>query len=306
MNKKLLTYLSLFVILVFIGYIIYDSSRPGLIAQDQVETSENESLPDLWKISAELPVEVGSLTSVSSSAKGSIYVGGDSFVLCYDSDLKSTWTLKTPYPVTALSASGDTLFAATMDLLLVISSDGKIMDEWGPFEDKGFITSVTSNRSYVAFADAGNKMVFVLDKNGQVKYLVGQSGEKFVVPSPYFDVSLDTDNDLFVANTGMRRIEKRSIDGDIESYFGEPGTAPESFCGCCNPAHMISVPQGFVTAEKGINRIKVLSKTGQFVEFVSSNNNFMVSMPLDLASADGKTIYAANPADSKLYVFTRK
>jgi hypothetical protein len=32
----------------------------------------------------------------------------------------------------------------------------------------------------------------------------------------------------------------------------------------------------------------------------------LASIPLDLASLDGTTIYAANPADSKLYIFKRK
>jgi len=96
------------------------------------------------------------------------------------------------------------------------------------------------------------------------------------------------------------------MEGDLKSYFGEPGTAPGAFCGCCNPAHFSVIPQGFVTAEKGINRIKILDRTGKFIEYVSSKNKFMASVPLDLTSIDGKSIYAANPADSKLYIFTRK
>jgi hypothetical protein len=119
-------------------------------------------------------------------------------------------------------------------------------------------------------------------------------------------VALDSDNTLFIANTGHRRIETRTIEGVFKSYFGEPGMAPGAFCGCCNPSHFILIPNGFVTAEKGINRIKILDKMGEFVEFVYSKNKFMASIPLDLASSDGKTIYAANPADSKLYIFTRK
>ena len=88
--------------------------------------------------------------------------------------------------------------------------------------------------------------------------------------------------------------------------FGEPGMAPGAFCGCCNPAHFIVTPNGFITSEKGINRIKILGKSGEFIEFVTSRNKFVPSIPLDLASADGNILYAANPADSKLYVFRRK
>jgi hypothetical protein len=193
-----------------------------------------------------------------------------------------------------------------MELVMVLNSRGEIKNEWGPFEKNSIITSVSANESFVAFADAGNKMVFILDKGGEVKKMVGQNDGQFVIPSAYFDVALGADNNLFVANTGNRRVETRDINGNIRSYFGEAGLAPEAFCGCCNPAHFILIPGGFVTAEKGINRIKILNSKGEFVEFVSSKNDFVASVPLDLASADGKTIYAANPSDSKLYIFARK
>jgi hypothetical protein len=306
MNKKFVTFFSVLIILVFIGYMIFDTARPEGITKNQKISADIDSLPDSWKISREFQVEKGSLKAVTVSPSGSIYLGGDSFVSCHDKDLNSIWYTNTPYPVTSLSISGDTIFAATMEYILVINLKGEIKDEWGPFEDNAIITSVTSNSSYVAFADAGNKMLFILDKKGGVKKLIGQNDGQFIIPSPYFDVALGSDNTLFVANTGNRRVEVRNIEGELKSYFGEAGTAPGAFCGCCNPSHFIIIPDGFVTAEKGINRIKISDKTGKFVEFVSSKNKFIASVPLDLASADGKTIYAANPSDSKLYIFTRK
>ena len=305
MNKKITTVFSVLIIVAFIGYIIFDTSRPEGISEKENKASNFDSLPSKWKISGELKVKEGSLKAVTVSCAGNIFVGGDSFVSCYSKDLNLLWNLKTPYPVTSLSNSGDTIFAATIEMILIISKDGKLIDEWGPFEDKAYITSVASNRSIVIFADAGNKMVVTLDKNGRVTKLIGQNDGQFILPSPYFDVALDTDNSFFVANTGHRRIETRTAEGKMISSIGEPGMAPGAFCGCCNPAHFIVVPEGFVTAEKGINRIKIIRKTGEFVEFVSSKNKFTPSVPLDLASPDGATIYAANPADSRLYVFTR-
>jgi hypothetical protein len=306
MNKKLAAFFSVLIILVFIGYMIFDSARPGGIDKTKVESGKADSIPESWKISGELKINYGKLKAVTVSNSGNIYLGGDSFISCYDKDLNLKWNLKTSSPVTSLSNYGDTIFASTMELILIVTSGGKIKDEWGPFEDSAIITSVASNRLYVAFADAGNKIVFTLNKRGDVIKLIGQNDGQFIVPSPYFDVALDSDNALFVANTGHRRVETRTIEGVLKSYFGEPGTAPGAFCGCCNPAHFITIPNGFVTAEKGINRIKILSRTGEFVEYVSSKNSFVASVPLDLASADGRTIYAANPADSKLYIFTGK
>jgi DNA-binding beta-propeller fold protein YncE len=306
MNRKFVSIFSVLIIVVFIAYIVFDTSRPAVIEKKVTSPSKSDSLPDRWKISGELPFREGSLKAVTVASSGNIFTGGDSFVSCYSKDLRLLWSLKTPYPVTALSNCGDTVFASTVELILVIGTDGRLKDEWGPFEDKSFITSVASNNSLVAYADAGNKMVVVLDKQGIVKKIIGQGDGQFILPSPYFDVALDANNTLYVANTGHRRIETRTTEGRLISAFGEPGMAPGAFCGCCNPAHFIVTPDGFITSEKGINRIKVLGTEGEFVEFVSSANRFVPSVPLDLASADGNTVYAANPADSKLYIFTRK
>ncbi len=306
MNKKFASVFSVLIIVVFIAYIVYDTARPSADNKDLVAVRPHDSIPDKWKITGELHVSEGSLKAVTVSSSGNIYIGGESFVSCYTVDLKQVWTLKTPYPVTSLSNSGDTIFASTVEMILVIGTDGRMKDEWGPFEDKSYITSVASNRNRVAYADAGNKMVVLLDKQGRVEKIIGQNDGQFVLPSPYFDVALDATGNLYVANTGHRRIETRSPDGRLISTFGEPGMAPGAFCGCCNPAHFILTPNGFVTSEKGINRIKILGKEGGFVEFVSSGKKFVPSVPLDLASADGNIIYAANPYDSKLYSFVRK
>ena len=305
MNKKLIPVLSVLVIVVFIGYIIFDVTKTTGSDKVEIKTAGKIDIPDAWTITTDYKVSEGTLEAVSASP-GKIYLGGDSFVSCYDSDLKLIWNLKTSAPVTSLSNSGDSIFASTRDQILIINSTGKMLGDWGPFEDSSMITSVTANRKYVAFADAGTKMVFILDKGGEVKKMIGQGDKQFVIPSPYFEVALDRDNNLFTANTGKHRVETRNINGDILSYFGAPGTEPGYFCGCCAPPHFILIPDGFVTAEKGINRIKILNKKGEFVEFVNSHNNFIKSVPLDLASVDGKTIYAAYPAESKLYVFNRK
>ena len=306
MKKNLITILSVLVILAFIGYIVFDSVKPSPAAKSEPVIAESQEIPDAWEISNVFKVSEGSLKAVTVTPNGEIYLGGTSFLSCYDKDLKLVWKKKTKSPVTSLSNYGDTIYASTSSMIYVLNFAGRILSEWGPFEDSSLITSLSSNRKYVAVADAGNRMVFILDKGGEVKKMIGQNKKEFVIPSPYFDVALDNDDNLFVANTGKHRIETRTIDGVIKTYFGEAGTAPGLFCGCCAPPHFAIIPDGFVTAEKGINRIKILNKKGEFVEFVNSKNSFVKSVPLDVASSDGKIIYAANPADSKLYIFKRK
>lgn len=306
MNKKIASILAVLIVLIFIGYIIFDIASPESNSTAQLSADSLKPDQDNWFVSRIFDPGTASLKAVTVSPSGLIYLGGDSWVSCFDENFKLVWNLKTMKPVTALSVSGDTLFASTIETIFVLSAKGKLFDEWGPFEESAIITSVTSNRSSVAFTDAGNRIVVVLNRNGDVKKLIGKTGESFIIPSPYFDVALTDDNTLFIANTGNRRIETRNTDGSLFRFFGLPGTAPDAFCGCCNPAHFALIPGGFVTAEKGINRIKILDEKGKFVEFVSSVNKFVPSIPLDVAVKDGKLIYAANPADGKLYVFKRK
>jgi WD40 repeat protein len=304
MNKKLTAGFSLVIILAFIGYIIYDATKDA-DKQDESQIIQDTVYYDNWSVYRTYYVTDGGLTSVTASPDGSILIGGESFVQSLKANLTPGWNLKTDLKITSLALSGDTIFATTPETILLISTDGRLITEWGPYEANCIITSVSADNKFVAFADAGNKRVFILEKNGELHSMMGQAEPKFIIPSPYFDVALG-DGQLFAANTGNRRIETWTINGQKLSEFGEPGTAPGAFCGCCNPAHFAVIPQGFVTAEKGINRIKVLGPDGEFIEFVSSKNNFVPSIPLDVASVDGRTIYAANSVDSTLYIFKRK
>jgi hypothetical protein len=304
-KKKIQALFALVIILAFIGYIVYDTVKSDR-KPVETATSTNDTVPgDKWRISMAIDVREG-LKAVTSTSDGIVYAGGESFIVCYDSELKELWQIETPARITALAVYGDTVFATSEELIYLISTDGEIISEWGPYEANCLITSASANKEYLAVADAGNKIVFIIQKDGEVHSMIGHFGDKLLIPSPYFDVYLTDDNKLYMAHTGKFRIETWTTDGVYVSSFGEPGSAPGYFCGCCNPAHFTAVPQGFITAEKGINRIKILGPIGGFIEYVSSVNEFVASAPLDVTSPDGKIIYGAHPADSKLYVFERK
>jgi len=304
MNKKLTALMSLAVILAFMGYIIFDSTR----SPQSVSSTEQSVEPlseDQWVIDKTYNTGAGELSAVAVDDDGNVYIGGTSYIKALTGDLGVIWSVDTEEKINALAVSGDTVFAATNEAVLLYSSSGKPMGEWGPWEGGSMITSLSVEGEYLAVADAGNKRVFVIGRKAEVISMMGHSEDKFVIPSPYFDVSLG-DGHLYIANTGNHRVEQWSLDGRKTALFGVAGTAPEAFCGCCNPAHFVAIPQGFVTAEKGINRIKILDRDGNFVEFVSSSNDFIESQPLDVASSDGKRIYAANKADNTIYLFIRK
>jgi hypothetical protein len=307
MNKLWTTVTVIILILLFIGYMIFDLVLRKETAQISIQETNDSVIADQWTIERVFDCGKGKLKAVAVSDDGKIILAGESFIACYDFEMNPLWENYTDYEVTSVTSTSDRIYAATINTIMVLNLEGKNITQWGPYDDKSMITSVSANKNFIAFADAAGKSVYILDACGEVKYIIGKSGEHFIVPSPYFDVALGKDNTLFVANTGNRRIERRKTDGTLIDYFGEAGLAPDSFCGCCNPAHFALYGDGFITAEKGVNRIKILNGKGEFTEFVSSVNNFPAPIPLDIAvSPKGETIFGANPGDSKLYTFKRK
>ncbi|MBC8320875.1 MAG: hypothetical protein H8E34_09150 [Bacteroidetes bacterium] len=308
MNKKIATYFSLAVIILFIAYIVYDTTTGKQVNKLLVNAKESaEAHKPAWTIAETLTIPTGKLVAVAIGDNNTIIVGGEDFLASYNlADLSLRWNITAEKSIIALSVFGDTIYAATEETVSLFNLDGNFIEEWGPYDDGSFITSITSNNNYIAFADAGNKMVFVLNKDGSLKYFFGQPRNQFIVPSPYFDVAFFGDDTLAVANPGKRKIEFRTISGEIISSFGEEGIELKDFCGCCNPAHFAFLPDGkIVTAEKGINRIKVLDKKGELIELVEQSALFKPSFPLDIAISKESKIYAANGADSILYIFIR-
>ena len=272
----------------------------------EVITLHDKQQEAMWEIATEIVIPHGDLKAVATTNVG-IIIGGDSFITLYNYDLKLLWNSSLSDPIGAIAAYGDTIYATTVEIILLFTSEGEKIDEWGPFDDNSIITSIAANRDYVAIADAGDKIVFVLNKAGALVSLVGQPGNQYVIPSPYFDVSFSDDGFLVTTNPGKRNIEFRTIKGEIISYFGEAGIALEYFCGCCNPSHFVFLPGGnLVTAEKGINRIKIIKPDGDLVELVAQPEQFKASVPVDLAVSKENLIYAANPVNSTLYVIKRK
>jgi hypothetical protein len=306
MNRKWNTILIVSLVVILAGYLVIDMTMKRNKVPVNSARDESPGNEDVWEVVKTFKPDAGKLKAVTVSDNGNIILGGDSYIAAYNPALEPIWTLRTDHPVTSVTSYGDTIFASTMETILEVSGKGDLMAEWGPFEDKAIITSVSANKDYVVFADAGNRVVIVLDKSGNFRKIIGNTGEPFIVPSPYFDVAVAEDNIIYVSNPGNSRVDKRDLEGTLVGQFGDPGIEPDEFSGCCNPANFVIIPGGFITAEKGINRIKKLGENGEFIELVSSVNNFKPSIPLDIASHDGLTIYGANPADSRLYVFKEK
>ena len=307
MNRKLAGIVSISLIVICIGYIIYDIATGK--SDNRVATPtriESHSIETDWHIDKEFFVDIGELTSVVVADNDLIICAGDSFLACYDIEFNLLWQQTVKETIYALAESEGVIYAAGHEEILVYDSKGQLLEKWGPYDDGALLTGISANQNYIAFADAGNQLVFVTDKSGALKSIVGHPGNQFIIPSAYFDVILSENDTLIIANTGRRNIEFRTINGDLIRSIGEEGDAFENFCGCCNPSHLGLLPDGnIVTAEKGINRLKILRPDGTLVEPVAQPEHFAASIPLDLSVSREGLVFGANRRDSKIYVFKR-
>jgi hypothetical protein len=135
---------------------------------------------------------------------------------------------------------------------------------WDVPSEKAFLTSIAVDEWYVYTADAGSRRIWRYNKEGGEPLEIGKKDwangvRGFYVPSPFFDIAISrSDGSLWAVNPGYHALENYRPDGMPLSMWENSGFNIEGFSGCCNPAHFALLPDGgFVTAEKGLPRVKI-------------------------------------------------
>jgi hypothetical protein len=221
-------------------------------------------------------------------------------------------SLDTAGPASAVTIAPDALIAiATATHLHTFGPDGFPLRNWPIPWDEPLITSIAVGPEFVYMADARHRSVAICSRAGQL--ITTLDSVRFSVPSPYFDLAL-TDHHLFVANPGQHRIEQFDLAGSHRGSWGTPSMAIEGFCGCCNPASFKLLPGGqFITAEKGLVRVKRYSPTGTFECAVAGAQSFA---PVDPAAPHGRVVRIAidpshrvcvlDPATGTIHLFAHR
>ena len=181
------------------------------------------------------------------------------------------------------------------------------------FRQKTLLTSVAVTAGNVYAADAGNFIVHKFDKNGKRLLLIGEKDQRrqipgFIIPSPFFDLAIDPDGFIWVVNPGRLSLENYTAEGDLRTAWGEAGMDIERFCGCCNPSHLAIFDDGsFVTAEKGIARVKVYNRLGRLIAVVAGPDQFSEgTVGLDLAVDTENRVFVLDPKRKLVRIFERK
>jgi len=181
----------------------------------------------------------------------------------------------------------------------ILDWNGKSLFRSPPLGERTYLTSIATHCGTLYLADAGNREVIVCERDsGSIFGRFGKpeparNNPGFVVPSPYFDLALASDDRLRIVNPGRLRIETYSLDGRFQSCWGEPGMRVDRFCGCCNPVHFKLTSEGdFITSEKGLTRINLYGADGTFKGVVGGSELLVDDKELARRACDDCTVGA--------------
>ena len=215
--------------------------------------------------------------AVATGPGDRVYVAGDEGIHVFDPGGAPVSKIALEGKPTCLAVGGaghafpERVYAGLDRRVAVIDSEGEPAGTWDLPGKKGPLTSIAAAKDDVFVADYPNHIVLRYDTSGKLAGRIGawdkeQGTPGLVIPSPFFDVAVDPGGRLWVVNPGALRVECRSFEGRLERFWkAESSPAIADFFGCCNPANLAILPDGrFVTAEKGLLRVKIYSAEGQF------------------------------------------
>jgi ligand-binding sensor domain-containing protein len=206
----------------------------------------------------QISIELKAVFGVSVGPDDRIYVSGSDSLLIFNEEriLQSSISIVGPAYCLFVDRNQD-LYLGMDDHVEVFDRMGQKISSWESLGEKAIITSIAVSENNVFVADAGNHIVWKFDKSGNRLKRIGEKDKArdipgFIIPSPFFDVAMDPDGFLWVANTGRHSLENYTLDGGFRTSWGEFSMKIEGFSGCCNPSHFAILEDGsFVTSEKG-------------------------------------------------------
>jgi hypothetical protein len=202
------------------------------------------------------------------------------------------------------------LFLGMQDHVLVVSKEGK-KSVWKSPAEKAYLTSIDVDDAYVYVADAGSRRIWRYKKEGGEPLEIGKKDgandvHGFFVPSPFFDLAISrADGSLWAVNPGHHALENYRPDGMPLSTWEASGMTIDGFSGCCNPSHFALLSDGgFVTAEKGLPRVKIHNVDGSLRCVVAVPDQFEDGVTgLDVAVGEDGKIYLLDPSRNQVRVF---
>jgi len=242
-----------------------------------------------------------------------IWLIGDDYLQVISTEGEQLMKRELPGSPTCITIYQSDIYIGFTNLIRVYDYEGNQKSSWASAGDSAIFTSLAVRDSFLYAADAGKRRVLKYRTDGTL--LAAFDGKRepdalhgFIIPSPYFDLAIAPDGELWVVNPGNLALENYTPEGRLRGYWNKTGADINGFSGCCGPAQIAILPDGsFVTAEKGLVRIKVHRASGELESVVAPPQLFANGTHApDLAVGSRGEIYALDFDRKMIRIFERK
>lgn len=286
-------------------------TRDGVAYTDEVPGTD----PSLVRYAQQAALKPGvpSPRAVAVASDGALWVAGNGVAhrLAVDEAGKVTASLSFPGQAEALALRDDALLVGVGDRVIAVTLAGREPRVWAEPGPGTVVTCIATGADVVLVADAGHRRILRYDGTGTLRDTLCEKKEGYgglIVPSPHLDLAVGADGTIYVVNPGRHWVEVRDPSGALQWTWGETSQEMPGFSGCCNPTDMALLPDGrYVTAEKGIPRVKVYDRQGHFECVVAGPEHLSPGVVgLDVAALPDGRIAVLDPALGAVRVFQRK
>ena len=161
------------------------------------------------------------------------------------------------------------------------------------------LIGITTHNNKVFVTENNNRRISVFHTNGQFSHIIG----KGQLGSPY-DVTVNTNNQLLVADKDHHCIYTFTLDGNYVSKFATQGSAGGQLS---NPFSLTTDLYGFIlVAEYGNHRVSIFNKDGKFIHCFGSSgsDDGKFNIPRGIALSPNGNIYVAEYGNNRVQIFS--
>lgn len=320
MKNKLILWISVILLIVVVAFMAKDlfvsKNKPqeNIYEYDLKELRRVDSSKISHKEVRQIKIQANELHGIAIDDKDQIYVSTDENILVLDFEGKQINSLKIRGEARCLTVTENgNIIVGLGNRVDIRKSDGSLRNSFIVSGEKAFITSIAVDGNNIYIADAGQKIVHHYNIDGEkIKEIGGKDSEAgikgFVIPSPYFDLLMGRQGELWVVNPGRHAFEAYNSRGEQISSWERTSMSLDGFSGCCNPANIAMLSDGsFVTAEKGLERVKIHLPSGDFKSVVAAPELFQEgTVGIDLAVDSQDRILVLDPVQKMIRIFEAK
>ncbi|MFA9388411.1 MAG: hypothetical protein ACERKD_01300 [Prolixibacteraceae bacterium] len=311
--KYFLIFLALLIVVVVA--VNYSKSKPNKAKENPYEYNVDEYKkvdPALitYKESRQLKVELDEHAGLATF-DGNIYLASNQTLMVISPDGSKISEFTIQPDARALAVNDKSIAVAYKQIIENYNLVGTLMSTTEVISDSSYFTSIVFWNNKTLVADAGKRRIYEFDGPNLIDEMEGVSGAKnlhgFIIPSPYFEVAVNNNDQLWCTNPGMHALQQYNEKGDLVDSWDKASLDIDGFNGCCNPAQFTFLPDGrFITSEKGMPRLKIYTKNGELESVIASPSKFEGNQHAAEVATIGETVIALDFDRKMIRIFEPK